>query len=114
MTNPAVGLAAAITALRAELVKAMDVGEGEPVRFRLAPVELTLRVEVAKEASGKIGWSVLGAGVSVDAATSQTIKLRLEPVGRKADGSFDSDFLVTDQTAREPSFGPRPDTGKAG
>jgi hypothetical protein len=114
MTNPAVGLAAAITALREELVKAMDTGEGAPVRFRLAPVELTLQVEVTKEASGKIGWSVLGAGASYDAANTQTIKLRLEPVGRKADGSFDNDFLVTDQAAREPAFGPRPDTGKAG
>lgn len=105
MANPAIGLAEAITALREELLLAIDAGEGTPMRFRLAPVELSLQVAVTKEGSGKIGWHVLGLGASYESATTQTLKLRLEPAWRQADGTFDGDFLVTDQQDRAPTFG---------
>jgi hypothetical protein len=106
MANPTIGLAEAISALRKELLLAIDAGEGAPMRFRLAPVELSLQVAVTKEGNGKIGWHVLGLGASYESATTQTLKLRLEPAWRRADGTFDGDFLVTDQQDRAPAFGP--------
>lgn len=66
----------------------MAEGANAPVRFRLAPAELTLQVAVTKEAQGKIGWKVLGLGGSYQSATTQTLKLRLEPLGQAEDGSL--------------------------
>lgn len=81
-------LAAAIRALRKELVEAVREGEGEEVHFSLGPVELELQVEVAKSVGGKAGiafWLVsIGAGGSRDSASTQTVKLHLTPVN--ADG----------------------------
>ena len=113
MANPAIGLAEAITALREELLTAIDTGKGAPMRFRLAPVELSLQVAVTKEGSGKIGWHVLGLGASYESATTQTLKLRLEPLWRNANGTFDGDFMVADQQDHLPEFGPHggTDTG---
>src|ERR1035438_8340482 len=112
MANVTVGLAEAIAALREELLAAMDEGQDAPMRFRLAPVELSLQVAVTKEAGGKIGWHVLGLGGSFSSATTQTLALRLEPEWRKVDGSYTSDFTIADQGAQPPRFGPR--TGQAG
>jgi hypothetical protein len=106
VAGSAIGLAEAITALREELLEAIDTGEDAPVRFRLAPVELSLQVAVTKEGSGKIGWHVLGLGASYESATTQTLRLRLEPLWRKANGTFDSDFMVADQQDHAPGFGP--------
>jgi hypothetical protein len=103
-----VGLADAITALRRELLAAMDVGKDAPMRFRLAPVELSLQVAVTKEAGGKIGWNVLGLGGSYTSATTQTLALRLEPVWQQDDGSYTSDFTIADRTVQSPRIGPRP------
>lgn len=107
MTDGGVGLAAAIGALRAELLRALDAGDGVPLRFRLAPIELSLQVAVTKEGGGKIGWHILEVGGSYTAAATQTLKLRLEPVWVAEDGARASDFIVTDQAGQEPSFGPR-------
>jgi hypothetical protein len=107
MAGNGVGLAEAISALRAELLKALDAGDGVPLRFRLAPVELSLQVAVTKEGNGKIGWHILEAGGSYTSVTTQTLRLRLEPVWLTGDGSYTGDFVVADQTAQEPLFGPR-------
>jgi Trypsin-co-occurring domain 2 len=108
MADVVVGLADAIGALREELVTAIAEGEGAPMRFKLAPVELTLQVGVTKEGQGKIGWKVLGLGASYQSATTQTLKLKLEPLWRADDGSLTSDFAISDQAKQEPRFGPRP------
>lgn len=63
MTDAAVGLADAIRALREELISAISEGEGGPVHFRLAPIELSLQVAVTKGAQGKIGWHVVGGRI---------------------------------------------------
>jgi hypothetical protein len=55
MTDAVVGLAEAINALREELMTAIAEGQGEPVQFRLAPIELSLQVTLTKGAEGKIG-----------------------------------------------------------
>jgi len=41
MADIVLGLADAIAALRKELLAAVDEGQGEAMRFRLAPVELS-------------------------------------------------------------------------
>jgi hypothetical protein len=112
MADATVRLADAIAALREELLDAMGQGKDTAIRFRLAPVELSLQVTVTKEAGGKIGWHVLGLGGSYSSATTQTLALRLEPEWRKVDGSYTSDFTIADQGAQPPRFGPR--TGQAG
>lgn len=107
MAHATVGLADAIAALREELMSAMDEGGDAPMRFRLAPIELSLQVAVTKEAGGKIGWQVLGLGGSYTSATTQTLALRLEPVWRQHDGSYTSDFTIVDRAVQSPRFGPR-------
>jgi hypothetical protein len=105
MTDVALGLADAIAALRKELLAALDEGKDAPMRFRLAPVELSLQVAVTKEADGKIGWKVLGLGGSYTSATTQTLALRLEPVWRQGDDSYTTDFAIADQSKQAPRFG---------
>jgi hypothetical protein len=107
MANVVIGLAAAIAALREELVEAVGAGENADMRFRLAPVELTLQAAVTREGEGKIGWKILGLGGSYESATTQVIKLRLEPAWRRRDGSYTADFVVSDQAQQPVSFGPR-------
>jgi hypothetical protein len=102
-----VGLAGAIEALRAELTDAVSRGGGEPMRFRMEPIELSMQVVVTKQADGRIGWGALGIGGSYDAATTQTLKLRLQPVWQHADGTIAEDFTVADQQATPQRFGPR-------
>jgi hypothetical protein len=107
MANVVVGLSSAIQALRTELLRAIDSGGDPRMRFKLAPIELTLQVAVTNEAGGKIGWNVLGLGGSHESATTQTLKLRLEPAWRQEDGSYSPDFLIADQNERNPGFGPQ-------
>jgi Trypsin-co-occurring domain 2 len=104
------GLADAIDALRAELDEAMVRGEGAGVRFRVKPVELTVQAVVTKGGDGKIGWGVLGIGGKVESATTQILKLQLEPVVKTETGTYTADFSVADQTDEEQLFGTRKDT----
>jgi hypothetical protein len=107
MTDAAVGLADAIAALREQLLAAVDEGKDAEMRFRLAPVELSLQVAVTKGADGRIGWKVLGLGGSYASSVTQTLVLRLEPLWRQGDGSFTPDFVIADQSAQAPHLGPR-------
>lgn len=79
-----VELSGAIEALRSALVRAWWDGQGNRVRFRVAPVELTVQVGVTRTGTGTAGikWHVLSLGGerSKQAATTQTLVLRLEPV----------------------------------
>jgi hypothetical protein len=111
MTDVAIGLADAIAALRKELLAAMNEGNDAEMRFRMAPVDLSLQVGVTKEAGGKVGWHVLGVGGSYASVTTQTLALRLEPVWRQHDGSYTADFEIADQSTVPARFGPRADEG---
>jgi hypothetical protein len=106
MANATVGLAAAIAALREELQTAVNEGADKPMRFKLAPVDLSLQVEVTNEAGGKIGWRVLGLGASHTSATTQTLTLRLEPVWKQGDGSYTSDVIIAHQSTQRGRYGP--------
>lgn len=79
-----VGLTEAIEALRSALVAAWWDGQSRRVRFRVEPVELTMQVGVTRTGKGSAGikWHVLALGGerSREAATTQTLKLKLAPV----------------------------------
>jgi hypothetical protein len=116
-------LAEAIQALREELLEAwrlssnekLDRGDAEvdhhyQLRFRPAPVELTLHVGATRTGTGKAGikWWLIEAGgeKSRQEAVTQTIKLMLEPV-LIGPGGKESEFFISD--VNEP-FGVEGDT----
>ena len=86
-----VELSEAIEALRNALVAAWWDSQGQRVRFKVEPVELTLQVGVTQSGRGAAGirWHVLSLGGerSRDATSTQTLKLRLAPVLFDASGN---------------------------
>jgi hypothetical protein len=78
-----VSLSAAIGALRDELTSAWWDGLNQVVRFKPAPVELTLQVAVTSAAKGSAGvkwWLIeLGGELSRQSVVTQTVKVTLEP-----------------------------------
>jgi Trypsin-co-occurring domain 2 len=106
MDAAAVGLSAAIEALRAELTDALAQARDQGMRFRLDPIELTVQAVVTKEANGKIGWSILGLGGSYESAVTQSLKLRLTPIWQGPDGTQVDDFTIADLGSTGDSFGP--------
>jgi hypothetical protein len=79
-----IGLADAIEGLRYELALAAWWGNGQQLRFKPGPVELTVEATVTStvEGHGGVRWWIVDAGASGSADTSatQTVKLTLEPV----------------------------------
>jgi Trypsin-co-occurring domain 2 len=79
-----VDLPDAIEGLRAGLEAAWEAGQGRRVRFRLEPVELTVQAALTRAGTGSAGvrWHVLtlGGERSRQAASTQTLVLRLSPV----------------------------------
>lgn len=106
-----VGLSDAIRSLRSELTAAWSAGEGERVRFRGAPVELTLQVGVTVAGSGSAGvkwWLVsVGGERSRETVVTQTLKLTLEPVLVDEQGQ-QVEFLIDDVEAEELGGPPTP------
>jgi len=82
--NTTLELADVITALRKELIKAQQDGDGENIRFNVNNVEVELETVVTKEADGKLGmkfWVVeANAGGKYQNASKQKIKLTLQAV----------------------------------
>jgi Trypsin-co-occurring domain 2 len=76
-------LASVVRQLRAELNEALGDAEGERLRFELGPVELSLSVTVAREATpgAKIRFWVVEAGADAKLSREavQDIKLVLTP-----------------------------------
>lgn len=91
-------LASAIRALRTELQQAVEVGEGEQLRFALGTVELELRVQAACEGSLATDikfWVVsLGAKAARSSQATHTLRLSLTPVRVDSYGNEDRDVLV--------------------
>ena len=77
------GLADAVTALRAELVKAVEAGKGETVQFDVGTVTMEFAVEATADAEAKGGvrfWVVeLGASGSVGRSATHTVTLEMKP-----------------------------------
>ena len=80
----AVGLAAALEALRDELESAWQASRGHRVRFRASEVTLTVETvaRLDKDGSGKIRWWLVeaGAGVTSGRERTQTLVLTLTPL----------------------------------
>ena len=95
-------MAAAIRALRAELMAAWTDAQDKSLRFKVAPVELTLEVAVTWTGKGTAGikwWLLQAEGeVSREKATTQTIKLTLDPVTLDAQGNVVSVFIDDEDT----------------
>jgi Trypsin-co-occurring domain 2 len=93
-------LAAAIRALRSELLEAVRAGEDDEIRFALGPIELELTVEATRERGGDAGvrFSLLSAGARSTRASgsTQVVRLTLTPVRAGADGE-DRDVLVASE-----------------
>jgi hypothetical protein len=105
--HPGVPLAKVIQDLRSELLAAVAEGAGQDLRFKLAPIELELEVGLTWSGELSAGvkfWVVdLGTKGSIERATTQKLKLVLEPVDREGQGGF----FVRDSPAG-PRNGPRP------
>ncbi|MEV7969281.1 trypco2 family protein [Sphaerisporangium sp. NPDC088356] len=78
-----IGLAEFIQQLRQELNKAILASSNEDLKFDLGPVglELSITAERSVDASGKVSFMVIDAGMEGkrSAATTQLIKLVLDP-----------------------------------
>lgn len=106
MDKAVVGLSEAIEALRDELTRAMAQGADSEMRFALDPIELTVQAVVTKGANGRVGWKVLEVGGSVEAASTQTLTLKLTPVWKAADGTLTRDFTIASAAAPADVIGP--------
>ena len=93
--HPFVPLARVIEDLRAELLLALSAGAKQPLRFRLKPIELELKVGISTDLKGSGGvkfWVVeMGAEGSRATEATHTLKLVLEPVGPGGDEPLISD-----------------------
>jgi hypothetical protein len=77
-------LADTIAAVRRELSSAQMAGQGQPIQFRTGPVELEFDVAVTRSRGGEAGVQIwvltLGGKLGREHATTQRIKVTLQPV----------------------------------
>lgn len=77
-------LSTVVRQLRRELVTAVDTAADERLRFELGPIELEVALAVTREGemNGKVRFWVaeLGGDLKDSHATTQRIKLTLQPV----------------------------------
>jgi hypothetical protein len=87
MSAEELSLAEAIEAVRTELCKAQEQGQGSEVRFAVGPVELEFALDVRKTGGGSASVKVLGVlDLSGNGEYSTTnahrVKIKLSPLGR--------------------------------
>ncbi|MEV6012986.1 trypco2 family protein [Streptomyces sp. NPDC051976] len=90
-----------VSAVREQLQRAMDEGQGKTLKFRTGPVEMEFAVEVKKEAGVKarvlvLPWS-FGAEGAVGATSTHRIKITLQPVDDQG-----NDAQINAHAAEEP------------
>jgi hypothetical protein len=89
MPEERIRLAKVVQELREELIEAMVVGAGEPVRFDLEEVKLEAQVVVTREVGGKgsVKFWVLNAEAAAkeDVSRLQKVTLSLKPKDRSGD-----------------------------
>jgi hypothetical protein len=90
--KPGIPLSKAIQDLRGELLAALAEGAGKDLRFKLLPIELELEIAMTWSGDASAGvkfWVIdVGAKGSAERATTQKLKLVLEPVDREGHGGF--------------------------
>jgi hypothetical protein len=98
MDSNGVPLAAAISALREELSKAIVQGDGTALRFEATTVELTLQMTVtwSGEANASIRWWLIEAGSKLSRESEMVQKVVLHLTPRQADesGQFSESALI--------------------
>lgn len=98
-----VELSEAIEALRSALVRAWWDSQGQRVRFKVEPVELTVQVGVTRAGKGSAGvrWHVISIGgeLSRESVSTQTLTLRLAPVLFDQQGNVlaEAEQLISDR-----------------
>jgi hypothetical protein len=101
-------LADTVAAVRRELAAALAEGHGKDVVFRSGPVELEFEVAVTWTGGGEAGvklWVLtLGGKAEREAATTQRIKLTLQPI----DSHTGQDARITDAHRGTGLAGPPP------
>lgn len=98
-------LAAAVTALRDELIEAASRHDpGQQVGFKVGPIELEFAVELRVDAKAKTGFKawVLSADAEVGAARARTHKVKLTVTPTTPDGD---DLMISGDPARAPGPG---------
>jgi hypothetical protein len=102
-------LSEAIEALRRALIAAWWDSQGQRVRFKVEPVELTVQVGVTRAGKGSAGvrWHVISIGgeLSRESVSTQTLTLRLAPILFDEQGNVlaEAEQLISD---RESPTGP--------
>ena len=104
-------LADAIEAVRCELRRAQDEGQGSDVRFVVGPAEVEFTVEVVKAAGGEASVNVLnlvsfGGSGEVSTGSTNRVKLVLTPVGVGG-----APFEVASVHSRRPDRTSEPEVG---
>jgi Trypsin-co-occurring domain 2 len=108
MANAIVNLSDAIDGLRQEFTDAIAKAGNSPMLFEVGSVDLTVEAAVSTDANGKIGWHIFGVGASHERSNTQTLTLKLTPMWRKPDGSYDRNFAISSQDRRAQTFGDEP------
>ncbi len=101
-------LADTIAAVRRELSSAQKAGQGQPIQFRTGPVELEFDVAVTRTRSGEAGVQIwvltLGGKLGRERATTQRIKVTLQPVNPETG----EDARIADARREREPAGPPP------
>ncbi|MFC0111570.1 trypco2 family protein [Kibdelosporangium aridum] len=100
-----IDLAAAVTALRDELLEAAARHDpGQHIGFKVGPIELEFAVELRADAKAKTGFKawVLSADAEVGAARARTHKVKLTVTPTTPDGG---DLMISGDPARAPGPG---------
>ena len=101
-------LADTIAAVRRELNSAQTAGQEQAVQFRTGPVELEFDVVVTRTRGGQAGVQIsvltLGGKLEREHATTQRIKVTLQPVNPETG----EDARIIDARQRREPAGPPP------
>ncbi|MGP4000345.1 trypco2 family protein [Streptomyces sp. 8N706] len=89
--EPWAELAEAISAVRSELERAMETGNGKKIQFKTGPVEMEFVVDVRKDAEARakvmvLPWSAEAKGGYATGRMSRIV-LTLQPVDEKGEDS---------------------------
>lgn len=72
-----VGLAEAVTAVRAELMRAQRLGAGSGMPFEVESVEIELGVELQNTGGGKFGVNVYAVSAGIEGSSGRNASHRL-------------------------------------
>jgi Trypsin-co-occurring domain 2 len=82
-----VGLAAAVSGIRAELETAQESSKGSGLRFEVGPIELEFAVDIREDRtkSGGVDVRVLSLGASKDVGLTEAHRLKLTLLPKDAE-----------------------------